>query len=183
MSQQQMETVPGEGELERPEKPAPLTDSEKQLIQDTWSIVLPDQEKVGVAILIRFFRSCPPSKKFFRFQHMDDLAKLEASSEFATHAGGVMKAIDALVQNMDNPEKTVSKLKQLSKSHALKHKVDPVYFRILNAVIVEALTDKCGKAMTSEAGAGWTKLLATVYFHMTALYEELGWSKLATSSG
>lgn len=41
-----------------------------------------------------------------------------------------MNAINTMVENIDNSEKVASVLKLLGTAHALKHKVDPVYFKV-----------------------------------------------------
>ncbi|KAM9780490.1 cytoglobin-1-like [Neosynchiropus ocellatus] len=182
MSQQKMEGVQGEGELERPEKPSPLTDAEKQLIQQSWEKVS-NRDTVGVTVLLRFFKDFPSSKKFFRdFKDLEP-KELEESVRFKRHAGRVMNAINTLVHNLGDSDVISSTLKVLSSSHADKHRVDPVYFKILHGVILKVLAENFPDVFTAEVGAGWTKLLATVYFNVTAMYADLGWPKLSTSSG
>ncbi len=49
----QMEKMQGEGELDHLERPSPLTDKERLLIQDSWAKVYQTCDDVGVAILVR----------------------------------------------------------------------------------------------------------------------------------
>lgn len=94
-----------------------------------------------------------------------------------------MNAINTLVENIDNSEKVASVLKLVGKAHALKHKVDPVYFKILSGVILEVLGEEYPEVVTPEVGAAWTNLLATVCSGVEAVYEEVGWKQQSTSTG
>lgn len=51
----QMEKMQGEGELDHLERPSPLTDMEKVMIQDSWAKVYQNCDDAGVAILVRYF--------------------------------------------------------------------------------------------------------------------------------
>lgn len=55
--------------------------------------------------------------------------------------------------------------------------------QILSGVILEVLGEAFSDIVTPEVAAAWTKLLATVYYSITAIYKELGWPKLSTSTG
>ncbi|XP_075998785.1 cytoglobin-1-like [Genypterus blacodes] len=179
-----MERMQGEGEVDHLEQPSPLTDSEKVLIQDSWAKVFQTCDDVGVAILIRLFVNFPSSKQYFsQFKHIEEAEELERSNQLRSHARRVMNAINTLVENLDNSDKVASVLKLLGKAHALRHKVDPVYFKILSGVILEVLGEEFPEVVTPEVGAAWTKLLATLCCSIRATYKEVGWTKLSTSTG
>ncbi|XP_071371520.1 cytoglobin-1-like [Centroberyx affinis] len=179
-----MERVQGEGEVDRLERPSPLTDREKVMIQDSWAKVYQNCDDVGVAILIRLFVNFPSSKQYFsQFQHVEEPEELERSAQLRKHAHRVMNAINTLVESLDNSDKVASVLKLVGKAHALRHKVEPVYFKILSGVILEVLGEEFPEVVTPEVAAAWTKLLAVVYWNVTAVYEEVGWTKLSSSTG
>uniref|UniRef100_UPI003AAEA6CC cytoglobin-1-like isoform X1 n=1 Tax=Centroberyx gerrardi TaxID=166262 RepID=UPI003AAEA6CC len=246
-----MERVQGEGEVDRLERPSPLTDREKVMIQDSWAKVYQNCDDVGVAILIRLFVNFPSSKQYFsQFQHVEEPEELERSAQLRKHAHRVMNAINTLVESLDNSDKVASVLKLVGKAHALRHKVEPVYFKvgysegrkkkththtlvpqarkkcnnsyssfwviskenvsktsiktgksstlfyfslcvslclspaqILSGVILEVLGEEFPEVVTPEVAAAWTKLLAVVYWNITAVYEEVGWTKLSSSTG
>lgn len=179
-----MERMQGEGELDHLEQPSPLTDKEKVMIQDSWAKVYQTCDDVGVAILVRLFVNFPSSKQYFNdFKHIEEPEELERSAQLRKHAHRVMNAINTLVENLDNSEKVTSVLNLLGRAHALRHKVEPVYFKILGGVILEVLGEEFSAVVTPDVAAAWTKLLATLYCSISAVYEELGWSKLSTSTG
>uniref|UniRef100_A0A3Q2PM77 superoxide dismutase n=1 Tax=Fundulus heteroclitus TaxID=8078 RepID=A0A3Q2PM77_FUNHE len=173
-----------QGEVDHLERPSPLTDKERVMIQDSWAKVYQNCEEAGVAILVRLFVNFPSSKLYFsQFKDIEDTEELVHSSQLRKHAQRVMNAINTLVGNIDNSEKVASVLKLIGKGHALKHKVDPVYFKILSGVILEVLGEEYPEVMTPEVGAAWTKLFATVCAGIKAVYEEVGWTQQSSSTG
>ncbi|KAK2833672.1 hypothetical protein Q5P01_017561 [Channa striata] len=181
---EKMERMPGEGELDHLERPSPLTEKERMMIQDSWSKVYENCDDVGVAILVRLFVNFPSSKQFFsQFKHIEEPEELARSTQLRKHAHRVMNALNTLVESLDNAEKVASVLQMVGKAHALRHKVEPVYFKILSGVILEVLGEEFPQVVTPEVAAAWTKVLATVCCGINAVYEEVGWSKLSTSTG
>ncbi|XP_034395686.1 cytoglobin-1-like [Cyclopterus lumpus] len=179
-----MERVRCEGEGDPPERPGPLSDKERLMIQDSWAKVYQNCDDVGVAILVRLFVSFPSSKQFFsQFKHIEEPEELRRSDQLRKHARMVMSALNALVESLDDADKVASVLRRVGKAHALRHKVEPGYFKILCGVILEVLGEEFSGVMTPEVGAAWTKLFAAVYRMITAVYEEEGWTKLSTSTG
>lgn len=179
-----MEKTQEDGKPDHLERPGPLTDKERVMIQDSWAKVYENCDDAGVAILVRLFVNFPSSKQYFsQFKHIEEAEELENSAQLRKHAHRVMNALNTLVESLENAEKVASVLKSVGKAHALRHKVDPVYFKILSGVILEVLGEAFPQVVTPEVGAAWTKLLATVYYGISAVYEEVGWTKLSTSSG
>ncbi|MED6294230.1 Cytoglobin-1 [Characodon lateralis] len=171
-------------EVDHLERPSPLTEKERVMIQDSWAKVYQNCEEAGVAILVRLFVNFPSSKLYFsQFKHIEDTQQLAQSSQLKKHAQRVMNAINTLVENIDNSEKVTSVLKLVGKAHALKHKVDLVYFKILCGVILEVLGEEYPEVVTPEVGIAWTKFLATVCSGIKAVYEEVGWTQQSTSTG
>ncbi|XP_029292701.1 cytoglobin-1-like isoform X2 [Cottoperca gobio] len=174
----------GEGERDHLERPSPLTDKERMMIQDSWAKVYQNCEDTGVAILVRLFVNFPSSKQYFsQFKHIEEPEELERSAQLRKHAHRIMNALNTLVESLDNSDRMASVLKVVGKAHALRHKVEPVYFKILSGVILEVLGEAFSEVVTAEVAAAWTKFLATVYCGITAVYEEVGWTKLSTSTG
>lgn len=119
----------------------------------------------------------PSSKQYFsQFQQVEDPEELERSAQLRKHSRRVMNAINTLVENLHDGDKMVSVLKLLGKAHALRHKVEPVYFKILCGVILEVLVEDFPDCITPEVAGAWTKLLDAVYWHVKGVYEEVGWA-------
>ena len=79
----------------------------------------------------RFFVNFPSAKQYFsQFQDMEDPEEMERSSQLRHHARRVMNAINTVVENLHDPEKVSAVLGLVGKAHALKHKVEPMYFKV-----------------------------------------------------
>uniref|UniRef100_A0A3P8ZS97 superoxide dismutase n=1 Tax=Esox lucius TaxID=8010 RepID=A0A3P8ZS97_ESOLU len=168
-----MEMEQQDVKADRLERPDPLLDSEREMIQDTWAKVYQNCDDAGVAILIRLFVNFPSSKQYFsQFKQVEDPEELEKSAQLRKHARRVMNAINTLVENLHDGEKVVSVLKLVGKAHALRHKVEPVYFKILSGVILEVLGEDFSDHFTPEVVGAWTKLLDAIYWHVVGVYEE-----------
>ncbi|XP_020557796.1 cytoglobin-2 isoform X1 [Oryzias latipes] len=172
------------GECEdRPERAEPLSDAEMEIIQHTWGHVYKNCEDVGVSVLIRFFVNFPSAKQYFsQFQDMQDPEEMEKSSQLRQHARRVMNAINTVVENLQDPEKVSSVLALVGKAHAVKHKVEPIYFKILSGVMLSVLSEDFPEFFTAEVQLVWTKLMAAVYWHVTGAYTEVGWLQVSSSA-
>ncbi|XP_050175195.1 cytoglobin isoform X2 [Myiozetetes cayanensis] len=169
-----MEKVQGEMEIERWERSEEISDAEKKVIQEIWSRVYANCEDVGVSILIRFFVNFPSAKQYFsQFKHMEDPLEMERSLQLRKHARRVMGAINTVVENLNDSEKVSSVLALVGKAHALKHKVEPVYFKKLTGVLVEVIAEEYPNDFTPEAHGAWTKMKTLIYTHVTAAYKEV----------
>lgn len=101
--------------------------------------ILPFQGGPGVAVCFsahpmppaRFFVNFPSAKQYFsQFKHMEDPLEMERSPQLRKHACRVMGALNTVVENLHDPDKVSSVLALVGKAHALKHKVEPVYFKV-----------------------------------------------------
>lgn len=73
----------------------------------------------------------PSAKQYFsQFRHMEDPLEMERSPQLRKHACRVMGALNTVVENLHDPEKVSSVLALVGKAHALKYKVEPVYFKV-----------------------------------------------------
>uniref|UniRef100_A0A8D0ECP7 superoxide dismutase n=1 Tax=Salvator merianae TaxID=96440 RepID=A0A8D0ECP7_SALMN len=179
-----MEKVQGEMEIERWERGEEMSDAEKKVIQETWSRVYANCEDVGVSILIRFFVNFPSAKQYFsQFKHMEDPLEMERSLQLRKHARRVMGAINSVVENIYDSEKVSSILALVGKAHAVKHKVEPVYFKILTGVMLEVLAEEYANDFASaEVQRAWAKMKNLIYIHVTAVYKEVGWVQYPNST-
>ncbi|XP_053148240.1 cytoglobin isoform X1 [Hemicordylus capensis] len=179
-----MEKVQGEMEIERWERSEEMSDAEKKVIQETWSSVYANCEDVGVSILIRFFVNFPSAKQYFsQFKHMEDPLEMERSLQLRKHARRIMGAINSVVENIYDSEKVSSILALVGKAHAVKHKVEPVYFKILSGVILEVLTEEYANEFSApEVQRAWAKMKSLICTHVTAVYKEVGWVQYPNST-
>ncbi|XP_012309070.1 cytoglobin isoform X2 [Aotus nancymaae] len=106
---------------------------------------------------------------------MEDPLEMERSPQLRKHACRVMGALNTVVENLHDPDKVSSVLALVGKAHALKHKVEPVYFKILSGVILEVIAEEFANDFPPETQRAWAKLRGLIYSHVTAAYKEVGW--------
>uniref|UniRef100_A0A7N9CTA3 superoxide dismutase n=1 Tax=Macaca fascicularis TaxID=9541 RepID=A0A7N9CTA3_MACFA len=124
----------------------------------------------------RFFVNFPSAKQYFsQFKHMEEPLEMERSPQLRKHACRVMGALNTVVENLHDPDKVSSVLALVGKAHALKHKVEPVYFKILSGVILEVVAEEFANDFPPETQRAWAKLRGLIYSHVTAAYKEVGW--------
>ncbi|XP_015359759.1 cytoglobin [Marmota marmota marmota] len=154
----------------------PAQPSAAKAVQATWARLYANCEDVGVAILVRFFVNFPSAKQYFsQFKHMEEPLEMERSPQLRKHACRVMGALNTVVENLHDPDKVSSVLALVGKAHALKHKVEPVYFKILSGVILEVIAEEFANDFPPETQRAWAKLRGLIYSHVTAAYKEVGW--------
>lgn len=61
---------------------------------------------------------------------MEDPLEMERSPQLRKHARRIMGAINSVVENIYDSEKVSSVLALVGKAHAVKHKVEPFYFKV-----------------------------------------------------
>ncbi|XP_063324142.2 cytoglobin-2-like, partial [Pelmatolapia mariae] len=133
--------------------------------------------------VFKFFVNFPSAKQYFsQFQHLEDPEEMARSSQLRQHACRVMNAINSVVENLHDPEKVSSVLALVGKAHAIKHKVEPVYFKILSSVMLEVFSEDFPEFFTAEVQMVWTKLMGAVYWHVTGAYTEVGWLQVSSSA-
>ncbi|XP_068193204.1 cytoglobin-1-like [Antennarius striatus] len=182
-TERKMEMRQEEGELDLLEQPSTLTDKDVVMIQESWIKVYENHMDNGAAILMRFFTDFPSSMKFFKdFKHIERIEELQNNDKLKKHGERVMNLINDVIVNLYNSEKVALVLNGLGKSHALRHHVEPIYFKILSGVILTVLKEAFSEVVTSEVAAAWTKLLANLYSAVKAAYDEVGWIKGSAST-
>ncbi|XP_038123117.1 cytoglobin-2-like [Cyprinodon tularosa] len=135
------------------------------------------------SLFFRFFVNFPSAKQYFsQFQDMEDPEEMEQSSQLRQHACRVMNALNTVVENLNDPEKVSSVLALVGKAHAIKHKVEPIYFKILSGVILEVLSEDFPDFFTVEVQMVWTKLMGALYWHVTGAYTDVGWLQVSSSA-
>ncbi|XP_026783426.3 cytoglobin-2-like [Pangasianodon hypophthalmus] len=159
---------------EQREIPYTLTKEETIMIQNTWGEVYHSKEVAGVKAFLRVFTSFPSSKQYFSdFQNMKDVEEIQASGLLKKHALRVMTGLNTLVENVRDGEKLVSVILLMAKSHALKHNIKAVYFKILIGAILEVLVETFPETFGVEVQWAWSKLIDIFCWHITQVYSDI----------
>lgn len=114
----------------------------------------------------------PSAKQYFsQFQDMEDMEEMERSTQLRKHAQRVMNALNTVVENLHDPDKVASILNLVGKAHAIKHKVEPMYFKVRGCgrpcsceeFAADSRMVPAGKPaenqLTPVAGCSWSKMV------------------------
>ncbi|XP_056608449.1 cytoglobin-1-like [Triplophysa dalaica] len=161
-----------------------ITDEEVSVIQDTWRPVYEVKEDAGVAVLVRFFTNTPLAKQYFdHFRDIQDPEEMRQNVQLRKHAVRIMTALNMLVVNLRDGDKVDNIFNQMGKSHALKHKVDPSYFKIVTDVILEVLVEAFPQVFSEMSVQGaWSKLMSIMCSELNKVYTTVGWDSIKNST-
>ncbi|XP_053544693.1 cytoglobin [Bombina bombina] len=132
---------------------------------------------------MRFFVNFPSAKQYFsQFKDMEDPVEMARSIQLRKHGLRVLGAVNSVVENLNDPEKVTTVLSIVGKSHALRHKVEPFYFKILTGVMLEVIAEEYAKEFTPDVQLAWNKLRSLIYNHVLEAYKEAGWTQYPSNS-
>ncbi|KAI7804069.1 cytoglobin 1, partial [Triplophysa rosa] len=161
-----------------------ITDEEVSVIQDTWRPVYEVKEDAGVAVLVRFFTNTPSAKRYFdQFRDIQDPEEMRKNVQLRKHAVRIMTALNMLVVNLRDGDKVNNIFSQMGKTHALKHKVDPSYFKIVTDVILDVLVETFPQVFSAASVQGaWSKLMSIMCGELNKVYTAVGWESIKNSA-
>lgn len=128
-----------------------ITPQQKELVQTTWTMVVPIADKAAELFYGRLFELEPEYKKMFKNDMTEQGKKL-------------MKTINIAVAALDDVEPLVPVLKQMGADHAGYGVVERDY-NVVGAALLWTLEQGLGEAFTDEVKSAWGavyELLASV---------------------
>ena len=128
-----------------------ITPQQKELVQKTWTMVVPIADKAAELFYGRLFELEPEYKKMFKNDMTEQGKKL-------------MKTINIAVTALDDVEPLVPVLKQMGADHAGYGVVERDY-NVVGAALLWTLEQGLGEAFTDEVKSAWAavyELLASV---------------------
>ena len=128
-----------------------ITPQQKELVQKTWTMVVPIADKAAELFYGRLFELEPEYKAMFKNDMTEQGKKL-------------MKTINIAVEALDDVEPLVPVLKQMGADHAGYGVVERDY-NVVGAALLWTLEQGLGEAFTDEVKNAWAavyEVLATV---------------------
>ncbi|XP_067317328.1 neuroglobin-like [Anolis sagrei] len=139
-------------------EPFPLSETQKELIRESWEILHKDITRVGIIVFIRLFETHPECKDvFFLFRDIDDLQQLKMSKELQAHGLRVMSFIEKSVARMDQEPKLQQLAFELGRSHC-RYKAPPKYYEYIGTQFIQAAQPILKEAWTPETEKAWEGL-------------------------
>ncbi|XP_077460901.1 myoglobin [Stigmatopora argus] len=144
-----------------------------------WAPVEADYNTYGELVLIRMiylhnlFTEHPETRQLFpKFAGIAQ-SDLSGNPDISAHGVTVLKKLWELLKAKGNH---TAILKPLSKSHATKHKIALVNFKLITEVIAKVLEEKTG--LDSGGKQSLNNMMDVVIADMAADYKELGFPEL-----
>jgi len=128
-----------------------ITPQQKELVQSTWTMVVPIADKAAELFYGRLFELEPEYKKMFKNDMTEQGKKL-------------MKTISIAVAALDDVEPLVPVLKKMGADH-VGYGVKDRDYNVVGATLLWTLEQGLGEAFTDEVKNAWAavyELLATV---------------------
>ncbi|XP_073443541.1 neuroglobin [Dendrobates tinctorius] len=140
-----------------------LSETQKELIRDTWRIVNQNQIHHGTVLFTRLFELQPDLVVLFHYHSapFSSVQECLTSTEFTEHIRKVMTVIDAAVRSLD----ALPSLEEYLTSLGMKHRATGVRLESFNTVgesLLFALESGLGDIFTSDTRDAWSGLYAIV---------------------
>lgn len=151
---------------------AHLSDTQIQMIKDSWKVIRDDIAKVGIIMFVRLFETHPECKDvFFLFRDVEDLERLRTSRELRAHGLRVMSFIEKSVARLDHLERLEALALELGKSH-YHYNAPPKYYNYVGAEFIGAVRPILKDRWTSELEEAWKTMFQYVTSLMKQGYQE-----------
>ncbi|XP_057699596.1 myoglobin [Corythoichthys intestinalis] len=138
-----------------------------------WAPVEADYNTYGELVLIRLFTEHPETRELFpKFAGIAQ-TDLTGNPAISAHGVTVLKKLGDLLKAKGNH---AAILKPLSKSHALKHKIALVNYKLITEVIAKVLEEKAG--LDSAGKQALNNVMDVVIADIATDYKELGFADL-----
>ena len=135
-----------------------LTERQKTLVRQTWSLLADDLVTRGSMIFLYIFKKRPSTKELFPFRDVEGDALLR-NPMFKGHGKRFMHAVETTVKNIDALDIIiVPTLYQLGKRHAYITDYFVDYQTVFREAILATFEEEMGSACTAEVRQAWTLL-------------------------
>ncbi|KAG9508659.1 Cytoglobin-2 [Fragariocoptes setiger] len=124
-----------------------ITRQDVSLVKSSWSLVSTNAERTGIELLRLFFKRHPDYLQLFGEFADVNVDQIEADRRVARHAIRIVKAIDTLVNNLDDeqPEKSnqlLGPLRSLVDSHVKRRSIGYDKFSNLGKILVQYIVSQ-----------------------------------------
>jgi len=135
-----------------------LTEDQKTLVRETWSLLADDLVSRGSMIFLYIFQKRPSAKELFPFRNVEGDALLR-NAMFKGHGKRFMHAVETTVRNLDALDIIlVPTLYQLGKRHAYITDIFLDYQVVFKEAIIATFEQELGSACTAEVREAWALL-------------------------
>ncbi|XP_003707185.1 globin 1 [Megachile rotundata] len=147
-----------------------LTEKQKKLVQNTWSIIRKDEVGAGVLVMCAFFKKYPSYVQYFEAFKDIPLDQLPDNKRFQAHCASVIAALNNVIDSLHDPGLMEASLTGLAERHKNRGQKKEE-FQNLKEVILQVLRQALGKQFTPEVAEAWNKTLDVAFTKIYQVYE------------
>uniref|UniRef100_A0A1B6EFS4 Globin domain-containing protein n=1 Tax=Clastoptera arizonana TaxID=38151 RepID=A0A1B6EFS4_9HEMI len=148
-------------------EPSPLTEGQKQILNDTWKVLEEDIAKVGVITFISLFETHPDVQQVFLPFSGIELEDLKHSKQLRAHALRVMAFVQKAVARLEEPEKLEALLRELGKKH-YSYGAKAKYIDLIGPQFIQAIKPSLEEKWSDEVHDAW----ASLFFYMGCIMKQ-----------
>ncbi|XP_041035158.1 x globin [Carcharodon carcharias] len=135
--------------------PFPLSEEQKELVQESWKVLHQDIARVGIIMFIRLFETHPECKDvFFLFRDIEDLQQLKMSKELQSHGLRVMSFIEKSVARLAQEDKLEQLAFELGRSHC-RYNAPPKYYEYVGVQFIAVVKPILKEKWTPDVEEAW----------------------------
>jgi len=138
-----------------------LTEERVHLVTASWDLVRKDLKGNGIKFFVAFFTAYPEYQQLFKQLKDVPLDELAQAPKLKAHASVVMNNINALIDNLSQPECVVEILRKIVVTHKPRG-ITPQHFENLFGVLLSFLASALGDAFTAETKGAWVATAGAV---------------------
>lgn len=133
-----------------------LTDAEKQVLKDTWRLVVPIMETASDLFYRRLFELKPAYRDLFPPDMTAQKRKLMVTLAFVVKSADW--AAESWAEDVSKEDDLFLVVLALGRRHGLLYKIPEDAYPVVGESLLWTLNMGLGQAFTEEARAAWTKL-------------------------
>ncbi|XP_033183838.1 globin-like [Bombus vosnesenskii] len=139
-----------------------LTNKEKRIVRETWAVLRANSVKVGVDIMISYFKRFPQHHRAFPpFKDIpaDDLLD---NKKFHAHCQGIMSTLNDAIDALDDIDLVDAILHTTGKRHGRRGQGRQEFID-LKGVVMDAMRGAFGSKFTTEVEVAWDKAIDVLF--------------------
>lgn len=150
-----------------------ITVEEAYVLKRTWHYMTKDLQGNGLQVFLRIFELCPATQKLFKVEnvHHSDLAR---SVLIKAHGARFMKAVGAVIDNLDDIGKKDNQLTQLliglGQHHVQYSEFKSQYFEAFYEALMFQWERIMGEMFTPQVSDTWSRLFTYLMQKLTEGY-------------
>ncbi|XP_029032222.1 globin 1 [Osmia lignaria lignaria] len=139
-----------------------LTEKQKKLVQNTWSVIRKDEVRSGVLVMTTFFKKYPAYQQHFAAFKDIPLDALPDNKRFQAHCASIIAALNNVIDSLHDPGLMEASLTSLAERHKKRGQTKEE-FENLKGVVLQVLGQALGRQFTPEVSEAWSKTLDVAF--------------------